>query len=98
MADKLSVNQCNTFFDPRTGDFDKTFNLKIRKKKTKSRDRTASGLSGSSKSKKNSSLKIGSFSRNKDMRASMSPNSSSAKKAMNKTLKEDFLKSLSRKT
>jgi hypothetical protein len=97
MADTLRVNKCNAFFDPRSGEFDKTFSMRIKKKKTKSRDRTASGLSGSSKGKRNSSLKIGQFSRNKDMRASMSPNSST-KKSMNRTLRDDFMKSLAKKT
>ena len=99
MADKIGVGQANTFFDPRAKEFGKNFTMRIKKKKTKSRDRTASGLSGSSKGNRNSSLRSGPFARSKEMRASMSPGSSKmgAQNKMNKTLRDDFMKSMSKK-
>lgn len=73
--------------------------MRIKKKRNKSRDRTASGLSGSSKGNKNSALKSGGFNRSKEMRASMSPNSSKlgGKNKMSLTVRDDFMKTISKK-
>jgi hypothetical protein len=73
--------------------------MRIKKKRTKSRDRNASGLSGSSKGKGNSALKSGSIKRSKEMRASMSPNSSKlgGKNKMSLTVRDDFMKTITKK-